>query len=255
MKDTLRQLIKPRFPRFWKHGRSAWKYVEGRIGLRSYPRYTYYEELDVIFISISKNANSTINRMFLDRLDIDYDPDNYHSISGAKNQRSIGQESFLQMDKKDIFVFSFSRNPLTRLASCYDNKVDDEAYQNIMQNYFGVIYPHMPFTEFVKQIHAIPDWWADEHFRSQTADIYPHGEDVVDYMGKIEQFDKDIQPVREKFDLPEPVRTNTSKGGRRDLTDYYTKETAELAFQRYEADFRNFGYLDAYEQLCGKLPD
>lgn len=253
-KNYLRDKLKPRFPLFWKMGKSAWKLVEGAVGLRSYPRYTYYKELDTIFISISKNANSTINRMFLDKLGIDYDPENYHSIHGPKHDRSISQRKFLRLDTEDIFVFAFSRNPLTRLVSAYENKVVQESYQPIMQNYFGAIYPDMPFAEFVRAVCRIPDWWSDEHFRSQSSDIFPRGKDKVDYIGSVENLSEDIQPVRNKLGLPQPKTTNTTKSkSERDMSDYYTQDLAAAIYRRYRDDFKNFNYEDEYREILKTL--
>lgn len=254
VKNYLRHLIKPRFPWFWKMGKSTWKLIEGAVSLRSYPRYTYYKELDTIFISISKNANSAINRMFLDKLGIDYDPKNYHSIHGPKHEMSINQREFLRQNTDNIFVFAFSRNPLTRLVSVYENKIVRENYQPIMQNYFGTIYSNMPFADFVQAVCRIPDWWADEHFRSQSSDIYPHGKDKVDYIGSVENLADDIQPIRDRLDLPQPQVVNTTKGSsKRDLRDYYTKDLAKAVFERYHKDFENFDYVDKYQQIIKTL--
>jgi len=249
IKDFLRNLIKPRFPKTWRTLRSSWKWVEAKAGLRAFPRYVYYKELDTVFVAISKNANTTINRMFLDKLGIDYDPDNYHTISGKKNSRSISQRQFLKMDTNDTFVFTFCRNPYGRLASAYKNKVIEESYQPIMQNYFGRIYPDMPFVEFVEEVCNIPDWWADEHFRSQTADIYPNGIDKVDYTGRVENFAEDIQPIREKFDLPKPQRTNKSSVESTNIAPSYdTQAIVQKVYKRYKNDFENFDYKDDYKK-------
>lgn len=248
IKDFLRNTLKPRFPDFWKQGRSTWKYVEGFLGLRSFPRYVYYKELDTIFIAISKNANTTINRMFLDKLGYEYDPDNYKSIHGQKNSLSITQKEFLDMDTDDVFVFTFARNPFTRLVSAYKNKVVGESYQPIMQNYYGRIYPNMTFAEFVNETSEIPDWWADEHFRSQVADMYPKSTDKIDYMGKVENFTEDIKVVREKLDLPNPKSMNQSTKKKKPAHKYYTKELAKKVYERYQDDFNKLGYGNSFQE-------
>jgi hypothetical protein len=249
-----RKKIKENHPKIWRTLRSTFKLTKGVLGLRKNGAYTYYEELDTIFISVSKNANTTINRMFFDKLDLPYDPDNYHTIHQYKSEHlNLNQEEFLNMDKKDIFVFAFSRNPLTRLISCYENKIVEENFWNIMQNYYGIFYPEMPFEEFAKKVCKIPDWWSDGHFQSQTVLIYSENKDVTDYVGTVENFTKDIRPVIERFNLPEPDTSNRTKSGSRSIQDYYTKQLADKVYNRYQKDFELLDYQKIFKKIRNKL--
>ena len=231
-----------------------YKLSEAVFGLRDYGVYTYYEELDVIFISISKNANTTINRMFFDKLGLPYDPDDYHSIHRYKSKHlNLTQKEFLEMDTIDTFVFAFSRNPLTRLISCYNNKICNEHYWNIHENYFGYFFPSMPFEKFARRVCKIPDWYADGHFLSQTNSIFPKNVNKLDYLGKVESFSEDISLIINKFDLPKYKCTNRSRKSDYNLQRYYTKEIIEDVYDRYKQDFKKLDYQNEYEKATENL--
>lgn len=251
-KDALRNMIKPRFPNAWVKLKSSWKFAEAKLGLRSFARYAYYEELDTIFISLAKNANTTINHMLQKKISVG---DRSKSPHGYKHSVSISRRQFIQLDTSNIFVFAFTRNPLTRLVSAYENKINtNQPYQPLTQRYFGAFYQHMPFREFVEKVCKIPDWRADEHFISQSYEIYPEGTDKTDFIGRVEDFSEDITYIRNKFDLSEPPRSNKSTwSSGRDLSHYYNQELAEKVYRRYESDFKNFGYTESYQNLILNL--
>ncbi|MEX2514719.1 MAG: sulfotransferase family 2 domain-containing protein [Candidatus Paceibacterota bacterium] len=200
--------------------RSLYKLSQSLLGLNAPKTYTYYEELGVIFISVFKNANTSINRMFFDKLGLPYDPDDYQSIHRYKDEHlNLTKREFLSINTENIFVFAFSRNPFTRLVSCYQNKIHDEYYWNMHENYFGIFYPKMPFVEFAEKVCMIPNWYADGHFTPQTYTIYPNGKDKVDYVGKVENFKEDIEPIINKFNLTPPPQNEhyRKKAGYRKL--------------------------------------
>lgn len=235
--------IKTNHPKLWMILRSTWKFTEGAIGMRDITVYTYYKELDVIFISLAKNANTTINRMFFDKLGLPYDPNDYHSIHRYKSKHlNITQKEFLSMNTENLFVFAFTRNPFSRLISSYENKIVNEKYWNMNYNYFGMFYHEMPFREFAEKVCRIPDWWADIHFRSQTKDIYPKDINNIDYIGKVENFSQDIKPIINMFNLPTPTITNRTKGEQRDSTKYYTERLIQKVEKRYKDDFTKLDY-------------
>ncbi len=69
----------------------------------------------------------------------------------------------------------------------------------------------------------------------------PSGEQLVDFVGRFEQIEKDFEVVARKIglDVDLPHRNPTTH---RSSDDYYTKETAELIGKLYHIDADSFGY-------------
>lgn len=101
------------------------------------------------------------------------------------------------------------------------------------------------FEEFINFIcdRNIED--LDEHWQLQT---YYIGYEFIDYdfIGRLENFARDIQLVFNKIDAPEYIyqyitgKMNESK--RKELKINWTDELAEKVYEKYRSDFEAFGY-------------
>ena len=92
---------------------------------------------------------------------------------------------------------------------------------------------------------------AEPHFSGQYRLIYNAKEVcLVDFVGKIENINKEYEPVCERFGLAPLEKTNqvASLTGK-NWMDYYTPFTAWLVYQKYKKDFTAFGYKDEYKKL------
>jgi hypothetical protein len=207
----------------------------------------YIPELEVIYIGISKTGISSIKSLFLNKLNKEYDANNYNTI------HIKGHEVFRYISKKEIitkvcYKFSFVRNPFDRLVSCYKNKIIEENNSLIQTNYGNLFYKDMPFDEFVYNVSNIPDLLSDRHFRSQYSYLYYKGKLLVDFIGKFENINEDYKIIKEKYnltDLPHINKSNEKKNYR----DYYSKELIELVSVRYKNDIEKFNYVDELDEL------
>lgn len=142
-----------------------------------------------------------------------------------------------------LCVFTFVRNPLSRLYSCYANKVLDAARTGGKFPFAALgVTPETSFDEFVRIVADTPDEKSERHFRSQTWFITADGKLITDFIGKIENFNEDWEQLRGKYSLPESPHNNQSSMGERDFASFYSKETYQLALERYRDDIQVLGY-------------
>lgn len=212
--------------------------------------YTYYQKLGVLFISMPKVANSSINYLLLARSGLlPADTSDYTGIHDAKNRLRIPRRMVRHLPAS-TFRFAFVRNPFDRIASLYRNKVVNEQHA-ITRKYFGLIYPGMPFAEFARAISRIPDRLADAHFKSQYYWLYDRGRCLVDYVGRYETLIDDFRPVQKRLQLGDLPALNTSSPYQ--AADLYDRRSTEAIYRRYRHDIVTFGYETEYRALLESI--
>lgn len=151
------------------------------------------------------------------------------------------------------FRFTFVRNPLDRLLSCYAQKIALYARQMelplLFWRYGGRFDPQMSFAEFVTAVANIPDHLADRHFRSQHTFLYHKGQRLVDFVGRYEQLEEDWTLLSRQVGFGPLPHYNPSP--HKPYPEMYTPELARLAAARYEEDIALFGYGEAIAPLLG----
>jgi hypothetical protein len=149
------------------------------------------------------------------------------------------------------FRFTFVRNPLDRLLSCYAQKMVLYARQMglplLFWRYGKRFWPEMSFAEFVEAVAAVPDHLADRHFRSQHTFIYDEGKLLVDFVGRFEQLETDWSTLCQQVGIGTLPHYNPSP--HKPYTEMYTRELARLAAKRYEKDIEVLGYWAEIEPL------
>lgn len=106
------------------------------------------------------------------------------------------------------------------------------------------------FEEFIEFICSQNIENMDEHWQPQT---YYMGYEFTNYnfVGRVENFDRDIQDVFKKIDAPEYLyrhiegKMNVSQ---KPKSNFWTDELAERVYEKYKSDFEIFGYeRDSYK--------
>lgn len=151
--------------------------------------------------------------------------------------------------KNKYFLFSFVRNPVTRIYSCYKNKVLDQRTtggRNILSNHG--IHLEMDFPAFVDTIIQIPDRKIDRHLRSLAWFLSDAEGLVVDYVGKLETFRDDWEYLRSQYGLQIPTHHNKSSRAQK-MSTVCSKTTLEKIIGRYSRDIELFGYQQAVDEI------
>ncbi|MGI6240040.1 MAG: sulfotransferase family 2 domain-containing protein [Christensenellales bacterium] len=232
---------------------------------RVHKRGSYYSrsifcvpEKKLLYLSVSKAGNTSIKAALYALPETD----DYRTIHADVRKIGENRRATEIVNYPDYDSFTFVRNPLERLVSCYENKFhSDKASVGrtirtlIYDRYLlGFLAKDRGFRNFARRVCLIPDRNADRHFASQSMNaLDADGKIIVDYVGKFENFADDFETLRRRFDLaPLPHYNKTKKSGR-NWMDYYDLKTAKRVYQRYRTDIAVFGYQDAYDALIDYL--
>ena len=218
------------------------------------------EDIELAYLSIPKAASSSIRNLIGERQAKIVVPYSQESRKASKNKidkkikMSITPSQLPQLEER-FYLFSFVRNPLTRLYSCYRDKVINAAtkHDESKLSPYGIKFG-MSFEDFINRVSQIPDEWADCHFKSEHT-FLTHGEELlVQFFGKIERFESDWQHLTEAFGLACPPRTFRVSGPPVSLLELpLTRRSAETAVARYQKDIELFGYQDEIKEMIERI--
>jgi len=146
-----------------------------------------------------------------------------------------GNNSFFDRDPKygdDYFKFAFVRNPFSRVVSAYKDKV-------VGRVLFGKCWGK-DFGYFLKYLKEIDLTTADKHIRLQSC-LFPI--ENVDFIGKLESFEPDINYVKTKLGL-ENVEIPVINSTKNQLlkTDFFRAEWIKEVEKLYKADYIKLKY-------------
>jgi len=222
------------------------------------PRVWLLEDEKIAYIRIRKVASSTINLCLMKHI---ASADNQLDlISEKKFRKKIEAEhsshiahSVIRRDiKGKYFLFAFVRNPLSRVWSCYRNKVINPRMagkKDILS--CGEFYYGMDFTEFVDVLAGLPDDITDRHLRSQSWFLCDKQGLLPDFTGKLENFDADWKVISDRYGLPAPTHWNkTGTSGK--ITDVCSRRSLLKLIGRYTEDIEVFGYRQAVDDMMGE---
>ena len=230
------------------------------------PEYLILKDKGLIYLNISKAGCTSIKTLIARSYSVSFDETitSIHSTDFQKKNVVFGE---LQEEQKRYFKFTFVRNPFSRLASCYRERIIlGSIYYPSATGYFQDTYIYykqyplamgMPFEDFVMMIAKIPDSLADRHFKSQSSTIYDlNGRKRVDFIGKIEEAARDWPLIAKRFGfdtvLAQLNTTYSTKEHPKKKWDYrslYTPFLLDKVYHRYKQDIELFGYEAEYQIL------
>lgn len=169
-------------------------------------------------------------------------------------------------DYPDYYQFSFTRNPWGRLFSCYTS------FTSGCESYSTASTTNCSFFDFVKAIDLflsessnVQSYYSNIQNNTCIGNLNginikaPCNSPMVGYhalpqvyfvrdnfnfIGKIENFQKDFNLVCEKIGIPQQQLqyVNQSKSKHKHYTEYYDNETRQIVAERYAKDIEYFGY-------------
>ena len=163
----------------------------------------------------------------------------------------------------NYFIFTFVRNPFSRLVSCFQGKMEYHKDKKIflcikdMQQAYNFPAQANDFRDFACQVCATPGEIANGHFIPQhlPVDFFIKLGGQFDRIGHYENLGEVFGEIQQKYGLLPLERTNTSedKAQHKDWRDYYTPEIAKFVYEYYAQDFKQFGYEEEYPKLLSHL--
>lgn len=215
------------------------------------------EELRCIYIHIPKTAGTSISRLL--------GADDTGRIRGSQDHRSVRniQASFIpkgfevmnpirwmkyvnqnyqanvrhfdtinRQEFLDYFKFAIVRNPWDRVYSWYRNVSRDPLHLKE----HGI--DTMPdFEDFIKN-HS--DSWA---LRSQLDWIIDaEGNIAVDYIGKFENLNKEIEYISNKCGITSQISHELDSGFNQDYRAHYNEQARDFVAKRYKNEIDIWGY-------------
>jgi hypothetical protein len=218
------------------------------------------EDCGAAYIANPKSASSTIRNLIIGRETQklpanQLDRKSVQAVAERRVKRTTTPAHIVRL-REEFFLFSFVRNPLTRLYSCFRDKVLNAAAtkRQCTLSPYGIHFG-MSFDEFVQCVAAIPNHRSDQHFRSQHTFLTHKDALLVDHLGKLERFEADWGPVADQCGIACPAqRMRVSGPALAGAPLPLSRRSAELAIERYRQDIELFDYQDEVDQLVDALP-
>lgn len=201
-------------------------------------------ERGFIYFRIPKAANSTICYRLARQKNPDID-----NADDAK--RSFLRGSDLTWDevkhlKDRFYLFTFVRNPYSRIASAYLDKVErmKPKQQQVLSNLQKGDGTPLTFLEFCRYLDR-GGLYDDPHWFPQTW-FFPAGVNSLDYVGFVDNLEEDYSAVstalrfaaQESGVTWDPHRTDASV----QVTELFCDKTKEIVSRIYSSDFIEFGF-------------
>ncbi|MEM7524390.1 MAG: sulfotransferase family 2 domain-containing protein [Pseudomonadota bacterium] len=148
----------------------------------------------------------------------------------------------------DAYVFTFVREPLSRLASCYRSKVERKGRTGAAaEKELEGMGRGTPFAAFVEHVARRPDRRANIHYRAQADILAPAGDVTADFVGRFETLGEDWDRLSQIVTARLGLRLPPLPPRKRPLPivnpdDYFggDERLLALAKRRYADDYRLF---------------
>jgi len=201
----------------------------------------YSDKRKFAYFNIAKCGSTSINKLCSEvNIDAVVNPVRGRGVVRKWNHPGIPLEKV-----KDYFKFTIIRDPLSRLVSCYKNKVTDT---NWLEMIFERTEGNFPLEELLNI--SFPDfvYWLQESEQNLKKDSHwiPYVNVIpteIDFIARLENIEEDFKIIAEKIGISghEFPRAN-KESYESPWQDYYTNELKEIVANLYSED------IELYEQ-------
>lgn len=200
-------------------------------------------EWNTVWMLMPKAASTAIRRALATQLVPGVADEHLHHIGRFQGLR---KDDAVARQREGDLVIGSTRHPVTRLASCWYDKLIEEHYLEFRN--FDEFRAGMSFVDFVDAVAGIPDGDAEPHFRSLSFDLVDDGRVIPDIVVDQATLARDWNRVRASVAwrtnphvwLPDLTRQR-SRDWRSRIGDV-PRRTLQLIHERYAEDFAAFGY-------------
>jgi hypothetical protein len=191
-----------------------------------------------IFIHIPKCGGTSVECAF-NAWD---DKDNFF-VGSRKQHWFLDQIIKANPESKDYASFAFIRNPFSRIVSEY--KYAKKESHNNCDHIKSDSPLNLSFKEFCKDLEYNLDQYC-YHFHEKSLCDYllnANGSEKVNYIGRLENFQKDFNAICDKMEIPQKRLPHVFKSDdKKNYTEYYDDETRAIIAEKYAKDIDYFGY-------------
>jgi Sulfotransferase family len=193
---------------------------ESKLFQPLFPRYNFTasDQQKFVWFRVAKVGTRTMSYIFKNNANL-----------SVKRPRS----PYDALKYKKYFKFAFVRNPWDRVVSCYCNKVITKKHPTF-KGCYGQSFEY--FVDFLDRQDLSK---GDVHIRLQTK-LFPV--DEVDFIGRFENFSKDLNYVLKTIGIDENKIPNKNKSSHKHYSKYYNERTKAIIERKYKADIEAFGY-------------
>mgnify|MGYP001058701989 CR=1 FL=1 len=203
-----------------------------------------------IFIHIPKTAGTSINSFFHPGVVFHYKNPDYERLFGwcpkrklhmqhATSKQLLETELITESQWKTYYKFAFVRNPWDRAYSDYLFIKDFAKVNGSFKEYitkkgeFNKI-----FTDNTNENYL------GDHLQSQSSFLDLNGKNEINFIGRFENFSKDILKVLSYLEINKnfDVFQNKSKNRIREYSNFYTNSNKKLIESIYNDDINLFNY-------------
>jgi hypothetical protein len=228
--------------------------VPERLRKEVWARIAVCDKPSFIYVRIPKAANSTVAKTLACHVYPERRQEFIDDPTGTLAKKSFGRMGgwptwSSTLLRKKYFIFSFFRNPYSRLLSAYLDKIAGDLgnpkYRWVSVACGRDATADVTFAEFISLLengHLLNDL----HWVPQTV-LCPFKIHELDMIGKIEDLQAGLNQVMEHlWQHREPNALVTRQHNRRNashkLEAYYDKEIKERVYALYRDDFEQIGY-------------
>jgi chondroitin 4-sulfotransferase 11 len=190
----------------------------------------------LVFVHIQKTGGVTVDRLLNERI-----PD----LRGLVARHGFASQGMDQLDEWDeYFKFAFVRNPWDRLVSWYTMvtsfpRAGNELWHYVHANsstFEEFIYNCTDEVEIKEGVHYSFAYNQLDYVTDEQGNL------LVDFIGRLENFDKDVQEVFRRIGYELETVPHKNRSGHRHYSTFYTPETELIVRERFERDIQYFGY-------------
>lgn len=203
-----------------------------------------------IFIHIPKTAGTSINTFFHPGVRFHYEKADYERLFGwcpkrrihmqhATSKQLIETELITEEQWNTYFKFAFVRNPWDRAYSDY---IWIQQFSGVKGSFKDYILKNGNFKGILND--SSNNKYLGDHLYKQSDFFDVKGDYEVDFIGRFENFNLDIQYVLSELGITEKFNEfqNKGKGRKKVYSTFYTNTLKKLVTKEFEKDIRLFNY-------------
>ncbi len=202
-----------------------------------------------IFIHIPKTAGTSIYEFFFPdvkfkHLEADYDrlfgwcPKRNLYLQHATTDQLLDTGLIDKRNWEEYYKFTFVRNP-------WDRAYSDFKWMKKHHYFFGSFKEYITTSGKHAQVlldNSTSDYRGD-HLIPQKSFFYKEGPRAIDFLGRFESFEEDIQKILNSIGIKEKFNIHSNPSTRsKDYSNFYTNSMMELVNNRFEVDIKAFKY-------------